>query len=77
MSNIYFEEVEDVPEDLLQHEGDSSELINPNAPKPTEDEPGLASDNADVLEPFLSPEQRRIDPTDEELEEQSAWGGTA
>jgi hypothetical protein len=77
MSNTDFEEVEDVPEDLLQHEGDSSELINPNAPKPTVDEPGLAPDNTDVLEPFLSPEQRRIDPTDEELEELSALGGTA
>jgi hypothetical protein len=77
MSNTDFEDVDDVPEDLLQREGDSSELINPSAPKPTEDEPGLASDNADVLEPFLSPEQRRIDPTDEELAELSARGGPA
>jgi hypothetical protein len=72
MSNIGFEFME-APEDVddeQNHEGDNRELIlniTNDEDKTREDDPSLADDNEDVLAPFLSKEQRRIDPTDEEL----------
>lgn len=72
MSNIEIDFM-DAPEfvdDEQNHEGDNRELIlniANEADRTKEDDPGLADDNEDVLAPFLSQEQRRIDPTDEEL----------
>jgi hypothetical protein len=72
MSDIEVDFME-APEDVdneQNHEGDNRELIlniANDADRTKEDDPGLAEDNEDVLAPFLSQEQRRIDPTDEEL----------
>jgi hypothetical protein len=72
MSNTEIESI-DAPEEEVSDdqnfEGDQSE-VNRNITEPDrikEDDPGLAPENDDVLAPFLSKEERRIDPTEEEL----------